>query len=127
SNSPLSEDYPHCMPRIIRVHNYISTRNDSEVGNQIKTDMEWEAEYNTKESCDFSEIEGLVYKPKGHEIYRKSEQIQEGSDSETDDSIDKDIYNDIICWYKVPNLLEPLSSDEEIDNIISLMEDKCLF
>ncbi|KAF7275118.1 hypothetical protein GWI33_012167 [Rhynchophorus ferrugineus] len=105
----------------------ISTTNDSQVGNQIKTDMEWEAEYNTKESCGFSGIEGLVYKPKGHEIYRTSEQIQESSDSETDDSVDEDIYNDMLYSYKMPDLLEPLSSDEEVDDIISLMEDKCLF
>ncbi|KAF7277594.1 hypothetical protein GWI33_003847 [Rhynchophorus ferrugineus] len=51
----------------------ISTTNDSQVGNQIKTDMEWEAAYNTKESCEFSGIEGLVYKPKSNEIYRTSE------------------------------------------------------
>ncbi|KAF7274940.1 hypothetical protein GWI33_012396, partial [Rhynchophorus ferrugineus] len=64
---------------------------------------------------------------KGHEIYRTSEQIQEGSDSETDDSVDEDIYNDMLCSYKMPDLLEPLSSDEEVDDIISLIEDKCLF
>ncbi|KAF7275344.1 hypothetical protein GWI33_011844 [Rhynchophorus ferrugineus] len=74
----------------------ISTANDSQVGNQINIDMEWEVAYNIKESCEFSGIEGLVYKPKGHEIYRTSEQIQEGSDSETDDSVDEDIYNDML-------------------------------
>ncbi|KAF7277595.1 hypothetical protein GWI33_003848 [Rhynchophorus ferrugineus] len=89
--------------------------------------MEWEAEYNTKESCEFSGIEGLVYKPKSNEIYRTSEQIQKGSDSETDHSVDEDIYNDILYWYKMPDLLEPLSSEEEVDDILSLMEDKCLF
>ncbi|KAF7281960.1 hypothetical protein GWI33_003826 [Rhynchophorus ferrugineus] len=66
----------------------ILSTNDSQVGNQTETDMEWESAYNTKESCKFSGIEGLVYKPKGHDIYRTSEQMQEGSDSITDDTID---------------------------------------
>ncbi|KAF7280622.1 hypothetical protein GWI33_005688 [Rhynchophorus ferrugineus] len=120
------------LPALYALHHQsaqlnISTTNDSQVGNQTKTDMEWEEAYNTKESCGFSGIEGLLYKPKGHEIFRTSEQIQERSESETDDSVDEDIYNDIFCSYKMPDLLYPLSSDEEVDDIISLMEDKCLF